>query len=352
MHLDHNSQYPPIKFVEIVRRAAPYCKEKNCTLIPSYAGASVDQWVSLAKAYAEAGADALELNFCCPYPKDLVQIAKSREEAMIGQAFAEDPNAAAEVIRQVKKVVPGLPIFLKMPPTVRSKIVNLAQAYEQTGAEGISVYANSKVLRIDIETGEPYGYGCAIGTSPGFKMEVLYDVASIAKATRLKIMGGRGGRNWRDAVEFLMAGAAGIQYSVAIMFYGLGYVSEMVRGLEKYMERRGFTHVSDFQGIALKSMAEPAQLKQKMKPLFGKVIGPKCIGCGRCQEVCSYDAIRLHLKGVHGASQIIRERCVGCTLCGQVCPRDAIEYQEREDAEYVRALFSGHPDLAPEDVVF
>jgi ferredoxin len=126
----------------------------------------------------------------------------------------------------------------------------------------------------------------------------------------------------------------------------------MVRGLEKYMERRGFTHVSDFQGIALKSMAEPAQLKQKMKPLFGKVIGPKCIGCGRCQEVCSYDAIRLHLKGVHGASQIIRERCVGCTLCGQVCPRDAIEYQEREDAEYVRALFSGHPDLAPEDVVF
>jgi dihydroorotate dehydrogenase/Pyruvate/2-oxoacid:ferredoxin oxidoreductase delta subunit len=351
MHLDHNSQYPPQKFVEIVRRAFSYCRERNCTLIPSYAGGSVEEWVSLAKAYVEAGADALELNFCCPYPKDMVQIARRKEEAMIGQTFAEDPDAASEVIRQVKKAIPAVPIFPKMPPTARRNIVNLAKLYEQTGSEGITLYANNKVLRIDIETGKPYGYGCTIGTSPGFKMEVLYDTTAVAKATGLKIMGGRGGRTWRDAVEFLMAGASGLQYSVAIMFHGLGYVGEMVRGFEKYMERRGFGSISEFQGIALKHMLEPTELKQKVKPLFGHVKGAKCIGCGRCQDVCSYDAIRLHLKGLHGASQIIRERCVGCTLCGQVCPQNAIEYQEREDAEYVRALFSGHPELAPDDVV-
>jgi dihydroorotate dehydrogenase/NAD-dependent dihydropyrimidine dehydrogenase PreA subunit len=350
MHLDHNSPYPTRKFAEIVRRASPYCRERNCALIGSFAGGGVDEWVSTAKAYADAGADALELNFCCPYPKDMVQIARKKEEAMIGQTFGENPEAAMEVIRQVKKALPDIPVFPKMPPTVRRNIVNLAQLYEQSGSEGITLYANNKVLRIDIETGKPYGHGCAIGTSPGFKMEVLYDTAVVAKATRLKIMSGRGGRTWRDGVEFLMAGASGLQYSVAIMFYGLGYVGEMVRGLEQYMERRGFNSVTEFQGVALKHMLETSEVKLRVKPLFGHVQGARCIGCGRCHEVCSYDAIRLHLKGLHGAAQIIRERCVGCTLCGQVCPESAIEYQEREEAEYLRALFAGHPDLAPEDV--
>ncbi len=352
MHHDHNSQYPPHKFVEIVRLAAPYCKEKDCTLIGSFSGRGVEEWVSLAKAYVDAGAVALELNFCCPYPIAMVQVAKKKEEAMIGQTFADNPDLALEVIREVKKVIPGVPLFPKMPPTSRRDIVKLAQLYEQAGSEGISLYANHRVLRIDIETGKPFGHGCAIGTSPGMKMEVLYDTAAVARKTKLKIMGGRGGRNWRDAVEFVMAGACGLQYSVAIMVNGLGYVAEMVRGLEKYMERRGFGSVSEFQGMALKGMLEPGEVRNKVKPVFGQVKGARCTGCGRCREVCAYDAIRLQVKGGHGASKIIREKCVGCTLCGQVCPEGAIEYQERDDAEYVRALFSGHPDLAPDDVVF
>lgn len=43
-------------------------------MIGSFAGRSMDEWEKAAIAYAEAGADALELNFCCPFPPEgLVQ---------------------------------------------------------------------------------------------------------------------------------------------------------------------------------------------------------------------------------------------------------------------------------------
>lgn len=351
-HHDHNSQYPPDKFVEIIRRVAPYCKKNDCTLIGTFAGAGVDQWVSIAEAYVEAGAGALELNFCCPYPQDMVSVAKTEKEALIGESFADRPEGALEVIRAVKKAVPGVPIFPKMPPTSRSAIVKLAKMYEGAGSEGITMYANARVARIDIETGKPIGYGAGIGTTPGNMQEVLYDTIQVALSTKLAIMSGRGARTWRDCVEFILGGATGVQYSVAVMFYGLPYVGELVRGLEGYMERRGFKTIDEMRGASLKYVLKPAEVRHKVAPLVGKVDGSRCIGCGRCKAVCWYDAITVHTKGLAGVAKIDPKHCVGCTLCSQVCPETAIDYSERPDEDYVRALFAGHPDLAPDDVKF
>ena len=46
-----------------------------------------------------------------------------------------------------------------------------------------------------------------------------------------------------------------------------------------------------------------------------------CDGCGKCFEVCAFDAI-IFEKG--SKPTIIREFCEGCTACMKVCPRNAI----------------------------
>ncbi len=47
----------------------------------------------------------------------------------------------------------------------------------------------------------------------------------------------------------------------------------------------------------------------------------KCDGCGRCQEVCAYNAIAVVKKQVI----IFPELCHGCGSCTYFCPLDAIE---------------------------
>jgi len=52
----------------------------------------------------------------------------------------------------------------------------------------------------------------------------------------------------------------------------------------------------------------------------------KCDGCGRCQEVCVYNAIAIAKKKV----LIFPELCHGCGSCTHFCPHDAIKEENKE----------------------
>jgi len=57
-----------------------------------------------------------------------------------------------------------------------------------------------------------------------------------------------------------------------------------------------------------------------------KVDTKKCDGCGRCQEVCAYNAIAVVNKKV----LIFSELCHGCGSCTYFCPHNAIEEENKE----------------------
>lgn len=52
----------------------------------------------------------------------------------------------------------------------------------------------------------------------------------------------------------------------------------------------------------------------------------KCDGCGRCQEVCVYNAIAI----VNRKVLIFPELCHGCGSCAYFCPHDAIKEENEE----------------------
>lgn len=344
-HREHNSIFPPDRFAKIIEEAADYCHERDCAIIGSIAGRSHAEWERMATDYAQAGCDALELNFCCPMPADMKDMARSPDEAKIGISFSLDPAAGQEVIRRLKKVV-DIPLFPKLSPEA-SGFVEIAKSFEAAGADGITLFANGNILKIDIETGKPVNYGAAAGTSSAFKALTLAQVARVAQNTKLAIMGGRGATKWQDVIEFMMGGASVVQLVSIIMVHGLGYVSRLLNGVATFMERRGYQSPQDFIGAALPHLLTTKQIKEQTKALYAEVIYDKCIGCRRCVEVCWYDAIRPLPKKV----TITKANCVGCTLCTQVCPTGAIVTREREsELDHLRALASAHLDLAPEDL--
>jgi len=63
----------------------------------------------------------------------------------------------------------------------------------------------------------------------------------------------------------------------------------------------------------------------------------KCIGCGRCEDVCNFDAALFN-----GPANDVAERtytidsiaCEGCKVCVEFCPVDAIEFKDAVNGQW------------------
>lgn len=79
-------------------------------------------------------------------------------------------------------------------------------------------------------------------------------------------------------------------------------------------------HVSDFSGG-----------KQ------AAVVAEKCIGCGRCEEMCRFDAIRCNGPGNTIAAKtytVDPVACEGCKVCVEFCPVKAIVFNDAVNGQW------------------
>ena len=67
------------------------------------------------------------------------------------------------------------------------------------------------------------------------------------------------------------------------------------------------------------------------------IISEKCIGCGKCKELCKFDAINLNGP----ANEIIEKTftvdsisCEGCKVCVEFCPVNAIEFNDSINGQW------------------
>jgi dihydroorotate dehydrogenase/Pyruvate/2-oxoacid:ferredoxin oxidoreductase delta subunit len=349
-HNDHNSPVGPAEFAHIIEESADYCKSNKCLLVGSFAASSLEEWRKCAKAYEDAGADVLQLNFCCSGPGSLQDIAgASGDKTMLyGDVLGRDMDKATQVIEAVKSVV-SIPVGCKMPPAERLKIKDNAARLQKSGANAVELYANAKGTRIDIENAAPIGTGTTSINSHGYLGDVVYDVSQLARENiPIDIIAGRGVRFWSDGMELLMAGAQVVELCTIAFVYGVGIVQDFIDEFESFMERKNYASIDELRGKALKKQLKPSQIKDSVKTLVAEIAPPKCGACGRCQEVCAYCAAKVvYGKGEsagRGMARIDKNRCVGCTLCAQVCPYDAIVLKERTVEEYLAALYSQHPE--------
>ena len=71
----------------------------------------------------------------------------------------------------------------------------------------------------------------------------------LPETERIPVVGIGGIATWRDAVEFIMAGASAVQVGTAT-FANPRAMIEIISGIESYMKRKGFRKLDDFRGIA------------------------------------------------------------------------------------------------------
>lgn len=95
---------------------------------------------------------------------------------------------------------------------------------------------------------------------------------------------------------------------------------------------QGPKNISESVQSALAGVAKINALLQKgkiaLEPIVARVNAEACLWCGKCAEVCEYDAIKpLEMNGKMVA-QVNIATCKGCGICAPVCPSDAIEIAE------------------------
>ncbi len=69
-------------------------------------------------------------------------------------------------------------------------------------------------------------------------------------------------------------------------------------------------------------------------------VGPECVACGQCVEVCHVRAISLHNGRAH-----ISDQCKGCGRCAAVCPTGAITLHLAEDVDVRGSFIAGIDQL-------
>jgi dihydroorotate dehydrogenase (NAD+) catalytic subunit len=185
-------------------------------LIVSVYGFSAEDYAEVAKAATDAGADAVELNVSCPHVKET------------GSEIGQNPQLLKEV--------------------------EMAKAATDAGADALTAVNTVRALAIDVETTLPILSNKRGGLSgPAVKPIALRCVYDISETVKTPVIGCGGITNWRDAAEFLLAGASAVQIGTAIAQQNPAVLQAINRGLAAYLKKKKLRSVKELVGLSHRS---------------------------------------------------------------------------------------------------
>jgi dihydropyrimidine dehydrogenase (NAD+) subunit PreA len=334
-----------IPYEDWLKREGPairnVCHENDVRFIVSISGIGEDfeSWVRLARDQEAIGAEMLELNLGGPH----ATFGAEESARDVGAPIGLDPEKAYNITNAVVKVA-SIPVICKMTPV--SSISEVALACESAGAAAISANNSCYGIFIDHETGTCYGVPCIGGFSMGrgWLGFSLAKVIEITKTIKLPVLGIGGVFTYEDAVRYIMAGCPLVQVSNAKFQEGIRVLRKIINGLEEYMERKGYTTINDFIGVALKDVTYLRDYPREeqlapISPIIPQFDMELCNSCDICERLCPYEAI---YRTEQNIMQVNREYCFGCGLCVGVCPKNAIKLVHTVSGETIwegRGLF-------------
>lgn len=203
--------------------------------IVNLGGHSIEDYIEGVSLLNDAKLDLLELNISCPNVKQG------------GMNFGVRTETAREVVRILRRECRHK-LVVKLSPNAED-IVALARACEEEGADGLSLTNTYLALAVDIDRRRPVFENVYAGLSgPAVRPISLRMTHQVAHAVKIPVMGIGGIAVWRDAVEFIMAGATAVQVGTAT-FTKPDIALDIIEGIEAFMEKEGITNLSEIRGI-------------------------------------------------------------------------------------------------------
>ncbi len=222
-----------------VSEKVPFLAQANVPAIVNVVGHSVEDYLTVCSRLDPIECIAgLELNVSCPNVAD-------------GLEFGATPERLAMLVGAVRKEVRRAKLFVKLSPNTADITIN-ARAAIAAGADGLSLINTLYGMAININTWKPMLANRTGGLSgPAIKPVALYMVnkvySQVAREANIPIIGMGGISDWRDAVEFFLAGATAIAVGTAL-FVDPRTPLHICEGLERYLADRGLRSIRELVG--------------------------------------------------------------------------------------------------------
>ena len=270
------------------------------------------EWTRQAVELERAGADAIELHFNTPG----VAVAKDR-------TFAYH-QLLRHSIELMKKAVPDMPIMAKLAIESVDALTSMRIA-EAAGAAAAGPTARWKAFYMDLDwRGTEARPGAGYGGTQATPL-VCYSIAEARTAgVSLPLYGGGGVFSFDQAARMIMAGAQMVQLGALACAGGTMACKKLIDDLSKWMDDNGYADIDSLCGDALSLFQMDTEFTKARQNRLADAyqsaqVSDKCVGCGRCVDVCWHDGIR-----IDGKVAVKTDQCIGCGYCFQVCPTKAL----------------------------
>lgn len=227
----------------VVERYAPVWAAWQTPVIVNIAGEEIDEFVSLAEQLdGVPGVAGIEVNVSCPNVR------------AGGAIFGDNPQVVADVTAAVRRVT-TLPVIVKLSPNA-SDLRPMALAAASSGADAVSLINTITSMSIDIHARRPtlaHGTGGLSGAAiKPIALRMVYEVSYELRSLhpRVPVIGIGGISTAQDALEFLMAGASGLEMGTANFANPRAGV-DTVEGIEQFLRAEGIGNLTEIVGAAL-----------------------------------------------------------------------------------------------------
>ncbi len=200
-------------------------------LIASLNAVTPGGWVKYARQLVDTGVNGLELNYYSV-------------EADLNRSGLDAEKRMLDIVSAVRQEV-DVPVAVKIGPFYTS-VGHVIHQLEETGVNAVVMFNRFLQPEIDPDR-EAVLHEMTYSTSSEMRVPLrwiglLYGRIGIDMAANTGIM------EARDVAKCLLAGAQVVQVASTLFRNGIGHVTELVQGLEKWMDEHGHAELEDFRG--------------------------------------------------------------------------------------------------------
>ena len=216
-----------------IKEKLPLLRNYDVAIFVNIFGHTIEEYVRIARRLSETeGIAGLEVNISCP------NIKKG------GMSFGKEPKQAGLLTKRIRKAT-SLPLMIKLTPQA-SDIADVAKRVEGEGADSISLVNTFLGMAIDVDTATPLLSTITGGLSgPAIKPIALRMVWEVAQKVSIPVVGLGGIASYRDALEFMIAGAQAVQVGTA-NFINPTMCREIIHGIKEYLKAK---HIDDIKQL-------------------------------------------------------------------------------------------------------
>jgi len=214
-----------------LKEKIPFLKKFDVPLICNIAAGTLEEYVECTRILTvEETIKAFEINISCP---------NVREGGLI---FGNDLNAVAKITSRVRAAT-NKPIIVKLSPNV-SYIAAFAKTAKENGADAVSAINTLVGTAFNIITRRPKINNITGGLSgPAIKPVALAKVLEISREVDIPIIGIGGIMDWKDVIEFMIAGSSAVQIGT-LNFIDPSAPGKILKQLEEYCVKFSIEKIS------------------------------------------------------------------------------------------------------------